>query len=200
MRPRLILRSINALRAGRIGDAGACKAAALSAPAYADVERKVLELNEPFPQFDVERLAQLPSGTFGRIYADFMAANNLRSLVMSDDVKREVASINPVAVRYTLVHDAFHVLLGFDTTLPGELGVWTFVGEQRYSPSFARAATCARFLYPIAAPSLWSELKQARERACEIARQVPCLIARPVEHYWALPLTVAREKLGITIN
>lgn len=145
MNAKFILKAVYALRAGRIGDAGAYKAAAFSTPAYPDVAAKIRQLANPFPRIDLHRLLALSAGTFGHVYVSFLAANGLKPLDVSPEVGAEIARINPLAVRYPILHDAFHVLLGFDATLPGEIGVWSFVSAQRYSPSFDRAATFARF-------------------------------------------------------
>ena len=197
MRLDLIGKAIGALRAGRVGDAGAYKAAALTATAYPDVQRKVLRLSEPLPNIDLDALRTLPLETFGRTYSDLMQARGLVPLVLSPDVKVEVASINLVAVRYVLLHDVFHVLLGFDVDLPGELGVWTFVSEQHYNPSFDRAATCARVLYPCVAPHRLHDLRESRHKAKALASRVPCLIAQPIETFWNEPLSALRVRLNV---
>ena len=121
----------------------------------------------------------------------------LMPLLLSPEVAAELGPLNPVAVRYPLLHDAFHVLLGFDTGLPGELGVWSFVGAQRYTPTFRHVATIARFSYALAAPSSAAALRQARLRGERMGRAAPCLIAQPIEAWWAAPLLQVRQRLGL---
>ncbi|MEO8101591.1 MAG: Coq4 family protein [Betaproteobacteria bacterium] len=198
MNLKLILKAIRAFRAGRVGDAAVYKAAAISAPAYPDVDRRVRQLANPFPTIDLHTLRKLKSDTFGHAYALFMQENFLTPLVISPETADELASTNVLAVRYPILHDAFHVLLGFDASLPGELGVWTFVAGQHYSPSFDRAAMFTRLLYPMVAPLKFGELRQQGQRGRTLARQVPCLIAQPIDKFWHESLAEVREKLRIT--
>ena len=150
---------------------------------------------------DLPALRRLESGTFGHAYAQFIDDNKLRLLVVSADTFADIAvHANPLAVRYLLLHDAFHVLLGFGISLPGELGVWSFVAAQHYSPSFDRAATYARLLYPVVAPSQVRELRAARLAGAALARSAPCLIAQPIDAYWDEPLISVRKRLGIGVH
>lgn len=199
MNANLILKAVCALRAGRVSDAGVYKAAVFSAPAYPDVAINIRRLANPFPQIDPYRLRTLSTGTFGHAYVSFLAANGLKPLDVSPVVGAEIARINPLAVRYPILHEAFHVLLGFDASLPGELGVWSFVSAQRYSPSFDRAATFARFLYPPIAPASHQQLREERRRSMALALEVPSLIAKPMEEYWHEPLATLRHRLNITV-
>jgi ubiquinone biosynthesis protein COQ4 len=193
----LLLSAVRAYREGRVGDAAAYKAAALGTPAYPEVEQGLKQLRQPFPRLDLATLAALSVGTFGHAYARFMAANQLTPLSVSSAVASELEGPNTLAVRYTLLHDTFHVLLGFDTSLAGELGVWSFVAEQRYSPTHQHAAALARTLYPLARHSQISALRAARRRGETLAHDVPCLIVQPIEEYWSEPLAIVRERLHI---
>lgn len=193
----LLSRAIQAYRAGQLGDAAVYKAAALSAPAFPHVERLLKQMPRPFPRIELAALRSFGISTFGHAYARFMDVNSLKPLTVSASVEAALAPNNALAVRYAILHDAFHVLLGFDTSLPGELGVWSFVAEQRYSPTYQRAAAFARNLYPLVAPSHISALRAARLRGIALAHEVPCLIAQPIENYWSEPLSVVRERLRI---
>lgn len=168
---------------GRIGDAGTYEAAAF----------KIGQLANPFPRIDLQSLPTLSTGTFGHAYVSFLAANGLKPLDVLSAVGAEITCINPLAVRYPILHDAFHVLLGFNASLPGE------IGAQHYSPSFDRAASFARFLYPIVAPASHQQLREQRLRGLALALEVPCLIALPTEECWHAPLSELRERLRITV-
>lgn len=197
MRISLLLKAVRALRRGQVGDAAAYKAAALGAPAYPEVQRRLDRLLQAFSRFDLSVLRTLGAGTFGRAYAHFMDINKLAPLTVSAPVAGELARGNTLAVRYPILHDAFHVLLGFDASLAGELGVWSFVARQRYNPSYQRAAAFARYLYPLARPTQASALRAARLRGEAMAREVPCLVAEPIEEFWNESLSKVRELLHI---
>ena len=180
-----------------MGDAAMYKAVALTAAPFPQALRAVAALTEPLPDFPRLLKSTVPLGSVGAAFAKFVADNGITPLSVSQRVREEVAPLNLVAARYVLVHDMFHVLLGFDISRPGELAVWSFVAEQRYSPSYARAAALARLLYPIAQPSALSALALHRRQAVQLAKVCPCLIGRPLEQYWSLPLQEVRRELGI---
>ncbi|HEV2611007.1 MAG TPA: Coq4 family protein [Noviherbaspirillum sp.] len=201
MQLTLLGKAFRAYRAGRIGDAAVYKSAALGASAYPEVERRLRALERFYPVIDLPALRRLKNGTFGHAYAQFIDGNKLQPLVVSTDTYADIAAhANPLAVRYLLLHDAFHVLLGFGISLPGELGVWSFVAGQHYSPSFDRAATYARLFYPVIAPSQIRELRAARLAGAAMARSAPCLIAQPIDAYWDEPLISVRKHLGIEVH
>ena len=197
MRWRLLWRMFQSARAGRMGDAAALKGAALGSPAYPEIDAKLAALAEPFPAIDVEALRRLPEGTFGREYARFLDDQGLKPFIVSREVAEEVSCSSRLDVRYTLLHDAFHVLLGFDATLVGELGVWGFVSAQHYSPAYDRAVRMGRRLYPLIRPGRGPAWREAITRGETLARQAPCLIAEPLERLFPLPLTEARAQLGL---
>jgi ubiquinone biosynthesis protein COQ4 len=193
----LLLDSVKAMRAGRFGDAGAYKAVALTAAPYHEALMAVSALDEPLPDFTKLTSKSMPDGSLGRAYATFISRHGIAPLSISPRVRHEIAPLNLVAARYVVVHDLFHVLLGFDISRPGELAVWSFVAEQRYSRSYERAAACARVLYRWAEPSARSELERQRTRAIELARECKCLIGQPLERSWSRPLAEVRSELGI---
>lgn len=185
------------MRQGRLGDAGAFKAVALTADPYPEALEAVRRLDNPFPNFAQLLSLPTPEGSLGQAFAAFVARHGITPLAISDETLKQLAPLNMVATRYVLVHDVFHVLLDFDISRPGELAVWTFVATQQYSPTYARAATVARLFYPLLEPSALAELGRQRDRAFAMGRQVPCLIGQPLEAYWSLALTEARQRLGI---
>ena len=197
MRASLLFNAARALREGRLGDAAVFKAVALTATPFSQALRAVNALAEPLPEFSGLRTTATAEGTLGHAYAGFLSKHRIQPLSISARVRHEVAPLNIVAARYVLVHDVFHVLLGFDISLPGELAIWSFVAAQRYSSTYGKAAALARALYPIAQPSAYNELKRQRTQALALAEQCPCLIGQPLEQYWPRPLAEVRSQLGI---
>ena len=185
------------LRAGRTGDAAAMKAAMFGARAYPDIAEKLRQLRNPFPVIDVDLLRKAPERSFGRAYAAFLDRNGLQPFVVSEEVAEELWPEHVLEVRYPLLHDAFHVLLDFDVSLPGELGVWSFVAAQHYSPAFDRAGRWGAALYPLVVPHRRSALRAAATRGRSLGAQSNCLIAEPLELYWQDSLAEVREGFGI---
>jgi ubiquinone biosynthesis protein COQ4 len=192
MKLQLLVKSWQAYRARSLGDAVAYKAAALTEPGSAQLVAAIRQLRSPLPQIELAELAALAPQTFGHAYHAFMVANELTPLTISTPVVQELAAENVVAVRYVLLHDAFHVILGFDTSLAGELGVWTFVAAQGYSGTFARAATTARIVYPCLAIRQKEHLKAAVERATSLANAARPVLPMPLDEWWSLPLAEVR--------
>jgi [ribosomal protein S5]-alanine N-acetyltransferase len=120
VRISLLSRAFRALRNGRVGDAAAYKAAALTGPAYPEAYAAVSALRAPIP--DMARLASVSyrDGTFGKAYDDFVRSHGITPLQVSDAVRDELQPIHPVAVRYLALHDLF--LARNSTSLPRALG------------------------------------------------------------------------------
>lgn len=197
---RFAVKFVRYLRAGRMGDAAAMKAAAFGGRAYPEIAARLRALRDPFPAIDLDTLRALPAQSFGAAYVAFLDRHHLRPFAVSPEVVAELWPDHVLEVRYPLLHDAFHVLLGFDVTLAGELGVWSFVSAQHYSPSFDRAARLGGFIYPLVAPGQRAALTIAASRGRALAAQAACLIAEPIEDYWAMRLEEVRARLGLGAN
>lgn len=95
------------------------------------------------PQFDLGW--DFKEGLFGREYVRHLQSKNLKLFNVSSHLK-EMADRNIFALRYAVTHDIFHVLLGFDPSYAGEIGVLAFAAEQNYSQSLKISLLFARIL------------------------------------------------------
>lgn len=149
---------------------------------------------------DLERLGALPVGTFGRAYADFMRDNGLSPFILTDAVPAEVRQRNAFTVRYAATHDLFHVLLGFDTSWPGELGVLGFAVAQRYA-SFQRVAALLAFLvYPFLCGFNLRGLVRAWSRGQDLGRRARPILMMPLESLFERDLDQVRAELGLAVQ
>lgn len=150
---------------------------------------------ESFSVIDFEGLDGYPEGSFGRAFADFMRRNRLDPLNLSDR-SRPLFDRYPVSIRYVRVHDMFHVLLGFETDMVGELGVYAFVGEQGYNSTLNRAARTARTVGRL---MFWARTRihEAEARGGTLGRLAPPLIAQPLESMLPEPLEDVRRHVGL---
>ncbi|MEM7435990.1 MAG: Coq4 family protein [Myxococcota bacterium] len=189
-------KAVSAYREGRIGDAAAYKAGLLQATPYPAVAEALSRLETPLPAISLETLGALEPGTLGRTYADHMHRENLTPLDLSDEARRDLGE-HVLGLRYTLLHDLFHVLLGFDTSWAGELGVWEFVGAQKYCPQYERAARWSWRVYPLVAPSQMSAFRANSRRAKALAANASCIIAHDFTESWSDPLDIVRADLGL---
>jgi len=186
-----------ALREGRLGDAALLKADAVGG---GSVDREVAErLRElgPFPDIDPEPLRQLPRGTLGREYIELLDANGLSPFRLSDRIDPAVIERQIFVARYSLVHDVFHILTGFDTSWAGELGVWSFVASQRYARAHWIAVALACVIYPFLAitqvPRMWKNLR----RGIAMGRRARPLLFIPFEHLWSRSVADLRRELDV---
>jgi ubiquinone biosynthesis protein COQ4 len=83
-------------------------------------------------KIDLDALGQMPKGTLGREYAEFMRARDLRpeSLILRDGE----GEMDYVRNHMRETHDLWHVATGFDTDVAGELGLQAFYLAQFNGP------------------------------------------------------------------
>jgi len=183
-------------RDGNPGDFAVLKADAFSSKPSPEVEEKLASFAGLPPEIDLDALARLPEGTFGRAYARFMTENALKPFSVSADLA-PIAARNVMAVRYATTHDMFHVLLGFDTSWAGEMGVLSFAAAQRYHRQFRIGRAIATILYPILSPLTLRSILRAKRQGSALGRQGVFLLAEPLETRWEMPLATLRRQLTL---
>ncbi|MBD6620600.1 hypothetical protein FNW02_33740 [Komarekiella sp. 'clone 1'] len=179
-----------------LGDFAILKSNLLGAKASLEVASKLQQVMGYHPPINLETLSQYSQGTFGREYAHHMQVNNLKPLNISPELE-DIARRNVFSLRYIVTHDIFHVLLGFDTSYAGEIGVLAFAAEQKYSKSLKISLLFATVLYPILAPqqikTIFANLKKGRE----LGKKADFLLGYRFEDYWKEPINEVRKRLGL---
>lgn len=178
------------------GDFALLKADALGAKANPAIAKKMAQIQGYHPKIDLAELIRLPSATLGYEYASHMQRNQLQPLNISPELA-EIAQDNVFALRYAVTHDIFHVLLNFDTSYAGEIGVLAFAVEQQYSSLQNVSLLIAQFLYPILAPRQFKTIFANLRRGRSLGRQANFLLNYRFEERWNKPLNDIREELGI---
>lgn len=189
-------RSIAMFRAGRYGDAAVLKADALGLQAAPAIEARLAPVRGYVPAIDLDALRRLPAGSFGRAYAEFLDERGLSPLIISPELAAEVAR-NVFAVRYAATHDMFHTLLGFDTSLAGEAGVYAFAAEQGYLRRGDAIVALAQVVYTLRRPWQFRRIRAAVRRGRELGRRARMLLAVRLEEHWERPLADLRAELGL---
>jgi ubiquinone biosynthesis protein Coq4 len=184
----------------RIGDVAAYKAELAGTRGYPEIEAQLDSVRGFHPRLDLERLASLPSGTFGRTFAEFMGRNRLVQIVPSDAIDLELRRRNAFTLRYAAIHDMVHVLLDFPTDWPGEVGVWAFVGAQRWSRAFDWAGRMALWVAPFRCPLRLGEAWRSHRRGRRLAAGAEMLLAYKLEDMLDRPLDEVRRELGIDLT
>jgi ubiquinone biosynthesis protein Coq4 len=185
-----------AKNSGNFGDFAILKSDLLGAKASPAVVDKLRSLEGYYPPIDLEKLSQYPQGSFGREYADHMKVNNLKPLNISPELD-DVAKRNVFALRYVVTHDIFHVLLGFDTSYAGEIGVLAFAAAQNYSNSFKISLFLAKLLYPFLAPQQVKAIFANLQKGRELGNKAEFLLGYRFEEHWQEPINDVREHLGL---
>lgn len=148
-------------------------------------------------EHDLDALIALPEHTLGHAYARFMRDHGLSPFVLTDAVEAEVVRRNAFIVRYAATHDLFHVLLDFDTSGAGEIGVLGFAVAQRYAGFQRWAAVLAFLLYPFMFGASPVALVRAYRRGLRLGRRADFLLDKPLEAWFDRPLDELRAELGL---
>ena len=152
-----------------------------------------------YPTIDIEELAQLPEGTLGYEYARHMKQYDILPLKISPDLKEE-AGRSPFALRYTITHDIFHILLGFDTSYAGEMGVFGFTVGQNYSTMLKIVEPLILLLLCALKPHQIKKIWTCDRLGKTLGKQAKCLLTYRFEDNWARPIDDVRAELGLFSN
>ena len=152
-----------------------------------------------YPKIDLEKLSQLPEGTLGYEYAQHMKQNNIQPLKISPDLKEE-AERDPFALRYTITHDIFHILLGFDTSYAGEMGVFGFTVGQNYSKMLKIVEPLVLLLFCVIRPHQIKQIWESDRTGKALGKQAKCLLTYRFESNWSRPIDDIRAELGLIQN
>lgn len=194
-----LLRKIRAAQAdpAMIGDVPVYKGELSGARARPEIEAQLDAVRGYAPAVDLDALARLPDGTLGREYVRFLQTNNLQPIVLTGNCDPEMVARNAFTVRYAIIHDMVHVLIGFDTSWPGEVGVWAFVGGQNYSRGFRVTAVVALMVALVRCPLRLGEAWRCFRRGWGIGKRAKLLLAVRLEEHFARPLDELRAELAI---
>ncbi|WP_428261483.1 Coq4 family protein [Haliangium sp.] len=144
---------------------------------------------------DLDVLSQLPEGSLGRTYADWMKAQGLSPESLAR--KPGDTEINRFKDHLSSTHDLWHVVLGFDTDVAGEIGLQAFYFAQLDAP------------VPIALMSaaLLNTLLKAREdgarrmseivRGWRLGKRCQPLFGTDWASLWTTPVAEVRRRFGV---
>jgi ubiquinone biosynthesis protein COQ4 len=146
---------------------------------------------------DHDRLRSLPDASFGRAYlalAERHGLNALDLIAFQHSASRDYAALDPLrqwfSDRLTVMHDLWHVLVGYDATTAGESAIVCFSIAQgihyRPMPVYVAMLLAKRLVAPRFA---WEAYRRGR--------RARLLAAQPYEMLLPLPLAAIRERLGL---
>lgn len=140
-------------------------------------------------------LASLPAGTLGRAFADFMLARGLDPA----SIPRVDSEDDATFVRQHLyeTHDLWHVVTGFDTDVPGELGLQAFYSAQLDGalPRFLMVGGLLNTRRH--GRDEWADRVDAMARGWHAGRRADLFFGVRWASMWERPLTEVRRGLGV---
>lgn len=145
-------------------------------------------------EIDLEQLYQLPSGTFGHAYAVHMLDNGLKPL------KLQIAETDYSYLMFHLTesHDIWHVVIGADTSMEGEIQLQAFIAAQLHFSRFALAMLAKNLL-----KTAIDDLEEADQRLDALTqgwlmgKQAQSLVGIQWNTLWEKPLKQLRMELDI---
>jgi len=147
---------------------------------------------------DREALASMPPGSLGRHFLAFSERHNLdpRALVESQHrMSRDYAQLDPLRRylrdRSTVMHDLWHVLVGYDATPAGESALMCFSLPQRVND---RALPIFVVMSVLTGKLRFADSVEAIRRG----RKAAPLFSQPFERLLPIRLDEVRKKLGIS--
>lgn len=151
------------------------------------------------PRLSIVRteLRQLPEGTFGRAYIDFMDGNGLDPEDLPTRPAADAAEF--VSAHLFETHDLWHVVTGFGTDLAGEMGLQAFYLAQlpaRLAPLLLAIGMANTLVYAF-------DDKDARmdaiARGWRMGKRARQLFGQDWKQMWSTPLAEVRARLGVQV-
>jgi ubiquinone biosynthesis protein COQ4 len=185
-------------RIARLGEvtAGGALAGMRDAMRESEEGRELLRERPSFKRWvRLDELGQLPAGTLGAEYAQFMRVQGLDPLSRTDVRYVDDAELAYVMQRYREVHDVWHVLLGC-----GDVSVATEAALKwaEWAATGLPMAAAAALAGPLRAPGQWGLAARLGPWAARSRPALRRLIAVYYERHMHRNLEEFRAELGVT--
>jgi ubiquinone biosynthesis protein COQ4 len=149
------------------------------------------------PTPNLDQLQQCPSDSLGFAYAKYITdagfdPNFYRALPIEDD-------ISYVFMRLRQTHDIWHLVAGFKTDVPGELGLKAFELAQTHRTMAAILLAGGLLSTLLKAPEQLDVLLENIAMGYRLGAQAKPFLAQKWEQNWEKPLAQWRTELGIPI-
>jgi ubiquinone biosynthesis protein COQ4 len=150
----------------------------------------------PIP--DLQQLLQCSAGSLGHAYATYISTSGFdpafyRSMSIEDDTSY-------LLLRLRQTHDIWHVVTGFSTDVPGELGLKAFELAQTRR-TMAGILIAGGFLKCLLqTPAELDVLLDRIARGYRMGTHAKPLLAQKWEQHWDKPLAQWRSELGPAAN
>ncbi len=147
---------------------------------------------------DLAGLRELPPGTLGRVYGDFLANRGLDP--SSIPTYEATDDVSYVRAHLYETHDIWHVVTGFDTDVAGELGLQAFYSAQlpgALAPVLIAGGLAQALVF---ARGDWSNRLGAVARGWTLGKRALPFVGTDWKRLWSKPLDEVRAELGVTVD
>jgi ubiquinone biosynthesis protein COQ4 len=146
----------------------------------------------PIP--DLDALLHYPTDSLGYLYASHLKANGFdpdfyRQIDVQDDATY-------IALRRSQTHDIHHMITGFDTDLPGELGLQAFELAQMRSP-LAIALLASGIINTVMRPQALEHTMSLIQSGWQMGLNAKPLMAQKWENRWDKSIAEWRVALDV---
>lgn len=173
---------------------GATEKARLKFSQDADSKGAITERKWIAP-YNLLELQKLPAGTLGRAYADHMISLNLDpNFYREIEIKNDVTY---VMMRMRQTHDLWHVMTGFNTTVPGEIGLQAFMAAQTSLPLAPVLIGGSLFQAAVKKNELLDPIMENLITGWKMGKKAKLIFGLDWEANWSVSLTEIRHRYGI---
>lgn len=142
-------------------------------------------------------LNNLPEGSMGKMYIDFLRDNKKKEMIISESLASHHSGHKLFGNRLILIHDLLHFLLEFSFSFEGEIKLNTVLYAQNKQMVMKYTLYNLMITCLLIRPWEYKKIFAARKAGEAIAKKLPYLCNIHFEPFWHLPLDEAKEKLGL---
>lgn len=161
------------------------------------VVRKHLDGHLPIPTIDLARLRALPAGTFGREVARFFDDQGYDPAALYHSQGAPKTEFDRFKRHMERTHDLWHVVTGFRTDVPGEIGLQAFSLAQ-LSSGLSYVLMAAGMLHQLRDNSQGETMMHEIVRGWQLGKSARPLFGVDWESLYSRPLAEVRALFGIT--
>jgi ubiquinone biosynthesis protein COQ4 len=147
------------------------------------------------PMPDLDALSRLPSSTLGGAYAIHMRANHLKVDFFPHTKTQSQRDYFVERARRT--HDVWHVMTGFDTSIPGEIGLQAFALAQTRSPLSALVVAGGILHALVFNKALYTETIDRIFAGYQLGKRAEFLLGVKFEDMWNADLENLKKELRL---
>lgn len=159
--------------------------------------RRGLEQGLKAPRIDLPRLRALPEGTLGRAVAAFFDAQGFDPAVLFHTPLTATTDFQRFKQHMERSHDIWHVVTGFGTDVPGELGLQAF-GIAQIGASLGYVLLSAGMFHMASDSTQGEPMMEEIVRGWQLGKSARPLFGTDWEALFPRPLAEVRAMFGIS--